>query len=80
MSSANHTHTRKEIPLSSRRNSVSIRDLIPIQLDGGEDQTEDVVGDPESTVALGHKVECLDEVLRPGLAVGLIIRRVSFSL
>lgn len=72
------SHTRKEIS-SSRRKHSSIRDSRPMKLDGREDQTEDVVGDPESTVAFGHKVECLDKVLGSILTVGLINDHVSFS-
>ena len=73
---AHHSHPRKEI-FSSRRKHDSIRDSWSIKLDGREDQTEDVVGDPESTIAFGHKVECLDKVLGSVLAVGLMVDQVS---
>lgn len=59
---------------------LPIRDLIPIKLSDREGQTEHVVGDPESTVGLGHQVECLVEVLGSFLAVGLTISYVSLSL
>lgn len=59
---------------------MSFRDLLSINLNDREGQTEHVVGDPESTVGLGHEVECLDEVLGSLLAVGLTISYVSLSL